>query len=116
MRKTLSDFDLKKARAEELRKELNHHIYRYYVENENDISDFEYDMLMRELVNIENDYPELIAPDSPTHRVGGQADGQFQKVAHTVKMESLQDAFDRSEVEDFNRRVTDVVKNVAYVV
>lgn len=116
MRKTLSDFDLKKARAEELRKELNHHIYRYYVENENDISDFEYDMLMRELVNIENDYPELIAPDSPTHRVGGQADGQFQKVAHTVKMESLQDAFDRSEVEDFNRRVTDAVKNVTYVV
>lgn len=116
MRKTLSDFDLKKARAEELRKELNHHIYRYYVENENDISDFEYDMLMRELVNIENDYPELIAPDSPTHRVGGQADGQFQKVAHTVKMESLQDAFDRSEVEDFNRRVTDTVKNVTYVV
>lgn len=116
MRKTLSDFDLKKARAEELRKELNHHIYRYYVENENDISDFEYDMLMRELVNIENDYPELIAPDSPTHRVGGQADGQFQKVAHTVKMESLQDAFDRSEVEDFNRRVVDAVKNVTYVV
>lgn len=116
MRKTLSDFDLKKARAEELRKELNHHIYRYYVENENDISDFEYDMLMRELVNIENDYPELIAPDSPTHRVGGQADGQFQKVAHAVKMESLQDAFDRSEVEDFNRRVTDTVKNVTYVV
>lgn len=116
MRKTLSDFDLKKVRAEELRKELNHHIYRYYVENENDISDFEYDMLMRELVNIENDYPELIAPDSPTHRVGGQADGQFQKVAHTVKMESLQDAFDRSEVEDFNRRVTDAVKNVTYVV
>lgn len=116
MRKTLTDFDLKKVRAEELRKELNHHIYRYYVENENDISDFEYDMLMRELVNIENDYPELIAPDSPTHRVGGQADGQFQKVAHTVKMESLQDAFDRSEVEDFNRRVTDTVKNVTYVV
>lgn len=112
----MSDFDLKKARAQELRKELNHHIYRYYVENENDISDFEYDMLMRELVNIETDFPELIAPDSPTHRVGGQADGQFQKVTHTVKMESLQDAFVRSEVEDFNRRVVDAVKNVTYVV
>ena len=112
----MSDFELKKARAEELRKELNHHIYRYYVENENDISDFEYDMLMRELVNIETDFPELIAPDSPTHRVGGQADGQFQKVTHAVKMESLQDAFDRSEVEDFNRRVVDAVKNVTYVV
>ncbi len=112
----MSDFEQKKIRAEQLRKELNHHIYRYYVENENDISDFEYDMLMRELVNIEAEYPELLAPDSPTHRVGGQADGQFEKVTHAVKMESLQDAFDKSEVEDFNRRVTDVVSGVNYVV
>lgn len=112
----MTDFEIKKARAEELRKELNHHIFRYYVENENDISDFEYDMLMRELVSIEEAYPELLTPDSPTHRVGGQADGQFEKVVHTVKMESLQDAFDISEVEDFNRRVTDTVKNVSYVV
>lgn len=112
----LSDYEIKKARAQELRKELNHHIYRYYVENENDISDYEYDMLMRELVNIEADYPELIAPDSPTHRVGGQADGQFSKVVHSVKMESLQDAFDVSEVFDFNRRVCDSVNDVSYVV
>lgn len=112
----MSDFEIKKARAEELRRELNHHIYRYYVENENDISDYEYDMLMRELVSIETDFPELIAPDSPTQRVGGQADGRFPKVVHTVKMESLQDAFARSEVEDFNRRVTDTVKNANYVV
>lgn len=112
----MTDFEIKKARAEELRKELNHHIFRYYVENENDISDFEYDMLMRELVSIEEAYPELLTPDSPTHRVGGQADGQFEKVVHTVKMESLQDAFDISEVEDFNRRVIDTVKNVSYVV
>lgn len=116
MRKTLTDYEIKKARAGELRNELNHHIYRYYVENENDISDFEYDMLMRELVNIETDFPELITPDSPTHRVGGQADGQFEKVVHSVKMESLQDAFERSEVEDFNRRVTDAIKDVSYVV
>lgn len=112
----MTDFEIKKARAEELRKELNHHIFRYYVENENDISDFEYDMLMRELVSIEEAYPELLTPDSPTHRVGGQADGQYEKVVHTVKMESLQDAFDISEVEDFNRRVIDTVKNVSYVV
>lgn len=112
----LSDFLDKKARAEQLRKELNHHIYRYYVENENDISDFEYDMLMRELVSIETDYPELVTPDSPTHRVGGQADGQFEKVVHAVKMESLQDAFDKTEVEDFNRRVKSALKAVNYVV
>ena len=54
----MSNFEQKKLRAEQLRNELNHHIYRYYVENENDISDYEYDMLMRELDSIEKEYPE----------------------------------------------------------
>jgi len=112
----MSDFEQKKLRAEELRKELNHHIYRYYVENENDISDYEYDMLMRELDSIEKEYPELLTADSPTHRVGGQADGLFEKVIHTVKMESLQDAFSHDEVRDFNKRVKDVFLNAEYVV
>lgn len=112
----MSDFEQKKLRAEELRKELNHHIYRYYVENENDISDYEYDMLMRELDSIEKEYPELLTADSPTHRVGGQADGLFEKVIHTVKMESLQDAFSHMEVRDFNKRVKDVFLNAEYVV
>ena len=112
----MSDFEQKKLRAEELRKELNHHIYRYYVENENDISDYEYDMLMRELDSIEKEYPELLTADSPTHRVGGQADGLFEKVIHAVKMESLQDAFSHMEVRDFNKRVKDVFSNAEYVV
>lgn len=112
----MSDFEQKKLRAEQLRKELNHHIYRYYVENENDIEDYEYDMLMRELDSIEKEYPELLAPDSPTHRVGGQADGLFETVVHTVKMESLQDAFSHDEVRDFNKRVKDVFSNAQYVV
>ena len=112
----MSDFEQKKLRAEELRKELNHHIYRYYVENENDISDYEYDMLMRELDSIEKEYPELLTADSPTHRVGGQADGLFEKVVHTVKMESLQDAFSHMEVRDFNKRVKDVFSSAEYVV
>ncbi len=112
----MTDFEQKKLRAEFLRNELNHHIYRYYVENENDISDYEYDMLMRELDSIEKEYPELLAPDSPTHRVGGQADGLFETVVHTVKMESLQDAFSHDEVRDFNKRVKDVFANAEYVV
>ncbi|MBQ8766657.1 MAG: NAD-dependent DNA ligase LigA [Clostridia bacterium] len=112
----MTDFEQKKLRAAELRKELNHHIYRYYVENENDIEDYEYDMLMRELDSIEKEYPELLAPDSPTHRVGGQADGLFETVVHTVKMESLQDAFNHDEVRDFNKRVKDVFSNAEYVV
>lgn len=112
----MTDYEQKKIRAEQLRKELNHHIYRYYVENENDIEDYEYDMLMRELDSIEKEYPELLAPDSPTHRVGGQADGLFETVIHTVKMESLQDAFSHDEVRDFNKRVKDAFSNAQYVV
>ncbi len=112
----MNDFEQKKIRAEQLRNELNYHIYRYYVENENDIEDYEYDMLMRELNSIEQEYPELLTPDSPTHRVGGEADGQFESVVHTVKMESLQDAFSHTEVRDFDKRVRDVFSNAQYVV
>lgn len=112
----MNNFEQKKLRAEYLRKELNHHIYRYYVENENDIEDYEYDMLMRELDSIEKEYPELLTPDSPTHRVGGQADGQFEEVVHTVKMESLQDAFSHDEVRDFDRRVHESFNDIEFVV
>lgn len=103
-------------RAEKLRKDLNYYSYRYYVENENDIDDYEYDMMMRELKAIEEEYPELITPDSPTRRVGGEATNMFESVAHTVKMESLQDAFSFDEIRDFDRRVKDVVANATYVV
>lgn len=112
----MSNFEQKKERAAQLRKELNHHIYRYYVENENDIEDYEYDMLMRELDSIEKEYPELLTADSPTHRVGGQADSLFETVVHTIKMESLQDAFSHDEVRDFDKRVRDVFSNAEYVV
>lgn len=103
-------------RAEKLRKDLNYYSYRYYVDNENDIDDYEYDMMMRELKAIEEEYPELITPDSPTRRVGGEATNMFKSVAHTVKMESLQDAFSFDEIRDFDRRVKDAVTNATYVV
>lgn len=103
-------------RAEKLRKDLNYYSYRYYVDNENDIDDYEYDMMMRELKAIEEEYPELITPDSPTRRVGGKATNMFESVAHTVKMESLQDAFSFDEIRDFDRRVKDAVTNATYVV
>ena len=70
----MTDFEQAAKRAEELRAQLNHHIYLYYVLNENEIEDYEYDKLMRELQGIEEKYPSLLTPDSPTHRVGGQAD------------------------------------------
>ena len=110
------DFEGAKVRAANLRKELNHHIYRYYVENENDISDYEYDMLMRELQGIEEQYPELLTADSPTHRVGGEADNAFSPVVHAVKMESLQDAFSEGEIRDFDVRVKGGVHAAQYVV
>ena len=103
-------------RTEKLRKDLNYYSYRYYVDNENDIDDYEYDMMMRELKAIEEEYPELITPDSPTRRVGGEATNMFESVAHTVKMESLQDAFSFDEIRDFDRRVKDAVTNATYVV
>lgn len=103
-------------RAEKLRKDLNYYSYRYYVDNENDIDDYEYDMMMRELKAIEEEYAELITPDSPTRRVGGEATNMFESVAHTVKMESLQDAFSFDEIRDFDRRVKDAVTNATYVV
>lgn len=112
----MADFETAKRRAGQLRKELNHHIYRYYVENENDISDYEYDMMMRELQEIEEQYPELLTADSPTHRVGGEADNAFEEVVHPVKMESLQDAFSDDEIRDFDARVHGGVGDALYVV
>lgn len=103
-------------RAEKLRNDLNYYSRRYYVDNENDIDDYEYDMMMRELKGIEDEYPELLTADSPTHRVGGSADGMFVPVTHTVKMESLQDAFSFDEIRDFDRRVKETAGSALYVV
>ena len=110
------DFDSAKQRAEELRKKLNYYSYRYYVENENDVSDYTYDMLQRELLGIEEAYPELLTPDSPTHRVGGQAENIFTKVEHPVRMESLQDAFSEQELREFATRVQESIEAPEFVV
>ena len=110
------DLIFAQKRAKELRDTLNYHIYKYYVENDNEIPDDEYDKLMRELEEIESIYPALKTPDSPTSRVGGSADGQFESVRHPVRMESLQDAFSYDEMRDFDRRVKSVCPNAKYVV
>ena len=110
------DFRTAEKRAEELRDTLNYHIHKYYVENTNEISDYDYDMMMRELQSIEAEYPELLTADSPTHRVGGSAEGQFEPVTHEVRMESLQDAFSEDELIDFDRKVKEVCPDATYVV
>lgn len=112
----MTDFETAAARVDELTGLLNHYIYRYYVENENDVDDYTYDMLMRELQSLEEKYPQLLRPDSPTHRVGGSADNTFAPVTHTVRMESLQDAFSEEEIRDFDTRVRAVCPDAQYVV
>lgn len=112
---------MKKSEAEkrikELRELINYHNKQYYVYDNPVISDAEYDKLMRELEELEKKFPELVTPDSPTQRVGGEPLPYFTQVVHRVPMMSLSNAFDEGELKDFHRRVTEVVGNdVEYVV
>lgn len=103
-------------KIEELRKTLRYHSDRYYNDDAPEIEDYEYDMMMRELKKLEEKYPEYDTPDSPTKKVGGVADNSFESVAHSVRMESLQDAFSKDELREFSNRVEDTVSDVNYVV
>lgn len=103
-------------KIEELRKTLRYHSDRYYNDDAPEIEDYEYDMMMRELKKLEEKYPEYDAPDSPTKKVGGVADNSFESVTHSVRMESLQDAFSKDELREFSNRVEDTVSDVNYVV
>ena len=109
-------FEKAQIRAKELRDLLNYHSHKYYVEDNPEIGDYEYDMLQRELAEIEKEFPGLITPDSPTQRVGGSADGLFEAVVHAVPLESLQDAFSIDEVRAFDERVKAVFADAEYVV
>jgi len=104
-------------RIKELREIINYHDYKYYVEDNPEISDWEYDQLYRELVELETARPDLVTPDSPTQRVGGQPLEGFEKVIHTVPMLSLNDVFSEEELLAFDTRVREAVgDNVEYVV
>lgn len=105
-----------KEKIENLRATLRYHSDRYYNDDAPEIEDYEYDMMMRELKGLEEKYPEFDSADSPTKRVGGKADNSFASVEHTVRMESLQDAFSKEEIFDFDRRVKENVSDVHYVV
>ena len=110
------DFNVAKSRAEELTALLNYHNDRYYNQDDPEISDYEYDMLLRELENIEAEYPQLLSALSPTQRVGGSKGEKFSPVEHKVVMESLHDSFSSDEVCDFDRKVKSVVANAQYIV
>lgn len=92
-------------RIEQLRNELDQHNYRYYVLDEPSVPDAEYDRLFRELQALEAEHPELVTPDSPTQRVGGEALSAFAEVRHEVPMLSLGNAFDDEDLRAFDRSV-----------
>lgn len=104
------------ARMQSLRKELTHHSKMYYVYDAPEISDYEYDRLFYELVSLEKQYPEFDDPASPTHRVGGQALDKFDKVIHTVRMDSLTDVFSFEELREFLRHVAETVTDAVWSV
>ena len=109
-----------KKRIEYLRKQTEYHAKKYYDEDAPEISDFEYDMLLLELRNLEKEYPEFITSNSLTQKVGGTVKEGFEKVTHIVPLQSLQDVFDFESVYDFGEKMqkiaTDNNKELKYVV
>src|ERR1700678_4834637 len=93
------------ARALELRTLLDHYNYRYHALDDPEVPDAEYDKLMLELRALETQHPELLAPDSPTQRVGAAPVAAFGTVKHRLAMLSLDNAFSEEEVRDFDRRI-----------
>jgi len=89
-----------KERIKELREKTEYYAKKYYDDDNPEISDFEYDMLMVELRNLEKEYPELITKESLTQKVGGHVKEGFEKVTHEVPLQSLQDVFSLEDVED----------------
>lgn len=101
-------------RIEHLRQELHRHDHAYYVLDQPEIPDAQYDALMRELEKLERAHPEYVTPDSPTQRVGGQPREGFRKLAHSAPMLSLENALDENELREFDRRVRDLLNGEEY--
>lgn len=104
------------AELNKLKEEIRRHDISYYVYDSPTVSDYEYDMLMRRLKEIEAQHPELITPDSPTRRIGGKPLESFGSHTHAVPMDSLQDVFSFDELRDFDTRIRDAVGYPEYVV
>ena len=110
-----------KERIEELRKKVEYYAKKYYDDDNPEISDFEYDMLMVELRNLEKDFPEFQSKESLTQKVGGHVKAGFKKVTHEVPLQSLQDVFSIEEVRDYVEKINEKaiennIENKSYVV
>src|SRR5690348_12260661 len=103
-----------RAEVERLRGELLRHEHLYYVLDQPDISDAEYDALMRQLRDLEERHPELASPHSPTQRVGGKAREGFVKIAHSSPMLSLDNALNEEELRAFDSRVRDLLGGASF--
>src|SRR6266542_3578123 len=106
-------------RAAELRRQIDHHNYKYYVEAQPEISDKEFDKLLRELVDLETAHPDLVTPDSPTQRPGGQPIDELVSVTHRVPMLSIDNSYNAEDLRDWDGRVRKALKpgeKVRYVV
>ena len=102
-------------RINELREELRKYEYHYYVLDDPLVSDAEYDRLLQELRQLENEHPELLTPDSPTRRVGGQAAAKFNPIVHRRPLLSLDNAFSLNDLQEFHRRVVRVLPVASYM-
>jgi len=99
-----------------LRKEINYHNHKYYIENNPVISDFDFDELLKDLEKIELEFPELITPDSPTQRIGEKPLDHFETVNHITPMLSLANTYNNDELRDFDKRVHKKFDKISYVV
>jgi DNA ligase (NAD+) len=99
-----------KHRIDELREQIREHEYRYYVLDQPTISDFDFDQMMRELKRLEQEHPELVTPDSPTQRVGGEPAKEFPTYTFSTPMMSLENAYSEEELEDWGRRVVQLAE------
>ncbi len=100
-----------REQVRKLRDQLNYHNYRYYVKDDPVIADVEYDRLFRRLLELEEQYPELVTPDSPSRRVGGRPLSHFEEVDHVYPMLSLDNIFDRSELHEFEEKLCRYLKS-----
>lgn len=114
--RNMADLHQVEQEINSLREQIRYHDYRYYVLDAPEITDAEYDRLLRRLQELEREYPQFITPDSPTQRVGGQPVSEFGQVTHRIPMLSLDNAYSEQELRDFDRRVRRLAgREISYV-
>lgn len=104
-----------KKRIEKLKEEIEYHNRKYYIDAMPEISDYEYDLLMKELIELEEKYPSLKTPDSPSQRVGGEPLDEFKTVVHKKQMLSLDNTYSPDELREFDNRIKKITEKVSYV-